>query len=117
MMIIKRLHGQYEGRCRAVSFGNTVYAVATDTSSSETVAEQTKLTLAALEKNLTEIGSGKAGLLQVTVYLRDISTKPEMEAEWLKWIGSKDNWPQRACVGADLAGNDLVEVVATAAIL
>ncbi len=29
--------------------------------------------------------------------------------------GGAGNWPQRACVGADLAGNDLGEIVTVAA--
>ena len=79
------------------------------------MAEQTRLTLAALEKNLKDAGSGKDKLLQVTVYLRDMSTKGEMDSVWCDWIGDDQNWPQRACVGVDLAGADLVEIVAVAA--
>ena len=116
-MAIKRLHGKFEGRCRAVVHGGVVYAVATDQSSSQTVAEQTRQALTALERNLEEAGSGKAGLLQATVYLKDIATKEEMDEAWCAWVGEKENWPQRACVGADLAGDDLVEIVVTAALL
>jgi len=55
-------------------------------------------------------------LLQATVYLRDMSMKADMDAVWCAWIGGEENWPQRACVGADLAGDDLVEIVVTAAL-
>ena len=115
-MAIRRFHGTSRGRCRAVAHGGLVYAVATDTKSAPTVAEQTRSALAILEQTLLEAGSGKDRLLQATVYLRDMSTKAEMDTVWCAWIGDKDNWPQRACVGADLAGSDMVEIVVTAAV-
>lgn len=116
-MTIRRLHGKNRGRCRAVVHGGLVYAVATDTTSAKGISEQTRLTLAALEENLIEAGSGKSGLLQATIYLRDMSMKAEMDSVWCAWVGGEENWPQRACVGTDLAGDDLVEVVVTAALL
>jgi enamine deaminase RidA (YjgF/YER057c/UK114 family) len=116
-MTIKRFPGSQEGRCRAVVYGGLVYAVATDTTSAKGIAEQTRHTLETLEKTLHDAGSGKSGLLQATVYLRDMSMKSDMDAVWCAWIGGEENWPQRACVGADLAGDDLIEVVVTAALL
>ena len=68
----------------------------------------------ALDKNLKDAGSDKSRLLQATVYLKDMAAKAEMDAVWCEWIGSEENWPQRACVGADLAGDDLIEIVVTA---
>jgi enamine deaminase RidA (YjgF/YER057c/UK114 family) len=116
-MKITRISGQHHGRSRAVVHNGLVYAVATDTKGSATLTEQTRRSLQTLEQNLNEAGSGKSGLLQVTVYLRDMSGKSEMEAVWCNWVGLAENWPQRACVGADLAGDDLIEIVATAAVL
>ncbi|MCP3972206.1 MAG: hypothetical protein GY717_18155 [Rhodobacteraceae bacterium] len=55
--------------------------------------------------------------MQATVYLRDMSRKAEMDEVWCDWVGGPENWPQRACVAADLAGDDLVEIVVTAAVL
>ena len=116
-MTIKRFSGGNRGRCRAVVYGGLVYAVATDTSSAGNITDQTRRTLKALDRNLVDAGSGRGGLLQVTVYLKDMAMKAQMDAVWCDWIGDEDNWPQRACVGADLAGDDLIEVVATAALL
>jgi len=116
-MTINRIPGGHPGRSRAVRYGGLVYAVATDQDGSDTLAEQTRAALATLDRNLRDAGSGKAGLLQVTIYLRDMSGKPEMDLVWRDWVGSADNWPQRACVGAGLAGDDLIEIVATAAVL
>ncbi len=114
-MDIKRISGKYRGRCRAVVHNGLVYAVATDTSGASTLAEQTRRCLETLERNLRDAGSGKAGLLQVTIYLRDMAGKAEMDAIWCDWVGEAENWPQRACVGADLAGADMIEIVAIAA--
>jgi enamine deaminase RidA (YjgF/YER057c/UK114 family) len=116
-MTIKRISGKNQGRCRAVVNDGLVYAVATDTTSANSIAQQTRLALYALEKNLTDAGSSKSGLVQVTVYLADMSMKAEMDAVWCDWIGDENNWPQRACVGVDLAGNDLIEIVAIAALI
>lgn len=115
-MTIQRYHGQNRGRCRAVSHNGLVYAVATDTAQSASLKEQTQKTLEAIDKNLADAGSNKSNLIQATVYLKDMSGKAEMDAVWCDWIGPEENWPQRACVGADLAGGDLVEVVVIAAI-
>ena len=81
-MTIERLPGKYRGRCRAVVNGSLVYAVATDTTSAKSISEQTRLTLKTLEKNLIDAGSGKNGLLQATIYLRDMSMKADMDAVW-----------------------------------
>ena len=114
-MTINRITGAAKGRSPAVHHNGIVYAVATAGSDSSSVAEQTRLTLARLEQNLNAVGSDKTCLLQATVYLRDMSTKAEMDKVWCEWIGDAENWPQRACVGADLAGNVLVEIVTVAA--
>jgi len=116
-MTITRIKGIYEGRSRAVVHNGMVHAVATDTTNSKTITEQTRKTLETLEKNLTDAGSGISGLIQATVYLADISMKYEMDAVWCEWVGPEENWPQRACVGTDLAGDTLVEIVVTAAVL
>jgi enamine deaminase RidA (YjgF/YER057c/UK114 family) len=115
-MNIDRITGTANGRSPAVRHNGIVYAVATAHSGSSSVAEQTRLTLAALDQNLNAVGSDKSCLLQATVYLRDMSTKAEMDEVWCEWIGGAENWPQRACVGVDLAGNDLVEIVTVAAV-
>ena len=114
-MTIDRITGTTTGRAPAVRHNGIVYAVATAGSSSSSVAEQTRLTLAALDRNLAAVGSDKSRLLQATVYLRDMSTKAEMDEVWCDWIGGAENWPQRACVGVDLAANDLIEIVTLAA--
>ncbi|MBT6093766.1 MAG: RidA family protein [Rhodospirillaceae bacterium] len=114
-MSIVRTHGSAEGRTRATKHGGLVYAVATAPGASPSMAEQTRLTLEALEKNLVDGGSDKTRIVQATVYLMDMSKKAEMDEVWCEWIGEPENWPQRACVGAELAGDNLVEIVVVAA--
>ena len=115
--MITRLASRSPGRSPAVIHNGLVHAVATDTSESPSIEDQTRNTLTTIEALLTEAGSGISGLIQATVYLRDMADKPAMDAVWCDWIGGSENWPQRACVGADLAGKDMIEVVVTAAVL
>ncbi|MCP5081040.1 MAG: RidA family protein [Alphaproteobacteria bacterium] len=114
---MKRIAGGAKGRCAAVESDGIVYAVATDPVCASGIAAQTRNTLQELDRVLAEAGSGKAGLLQATVYLSDITYKPEMDMVWNAWVGAEENWPQRACVGVDLEAGYLIEVVVTAKVL
>jgi enamine deaminase RidA (YjgF/YER057c/UK114 family) len=112
---IVRLAGGARGRSRATAWRDLAFAVATAGGSGEGVAGQTRLTLAALERNLEDAGSGPERILSATVYLADIDTKEEMDAVWCEWIGGPERWPQRACVQAALAPGTLVEIAVVAA--
>ncbi|MEM7021973.1 MAG: RidA family protein [Pseudomonadota bacterium] len=111
MTKIERVPGHARGRCRIVTYGQLVWTVATGQGT--TVAEQTENTLAQLGANLEEAGSSKAQIVDATVYLTDMASKPEMDAVWCSWIPD-DGWPCRACVGTNLAPGDLVEIKVTA---
>ncbi len=112
-MTIERLAGDAKGRSRAVAHDARVYTVATAANTTVDLAGQTEQTLAAIDQNLADCGSDKTRILSATVYLVDIARKAEMDAVWNKWIGP-DNWPQRACVGAMLHGDTLVEITIVA---
>ena len=114
---MKRFPVAGKGRCSAVVSRGLVYAVATDPICAESVSEQTLNTLHELDRVLTNAGSGKAGLVQATVYLSDISNKTDMDSVWCEWIGPEENWPQRACVGVDLDDRYLIEIVVVATVL
>ena len=114
---MKRFPVPGKGRCSVVVSDELVYAVATDPECADDITAQTRNTLHELDRLLTEAGSGKAGLLQATVYLSDIASKPEMDSVWIPWIGPEENWPQRACVGAGLDEGYLIEVVVVAKVL
>ena len=108
-MAIERLAGDARGRSRAVVCEGHVYTVATAADTTLDVGGQTEQTLAAIDRNLADSGTDKTRILSATVYLVDIARKAEMDAVWNAWIGP-DNWPQRACVGAALHGDTVVEI-------
>ena len=112
MSDIERWRGDAEGRCRATAWQDLVFTVAT--APGDSVAEQTRASLARISENLAEAGSGKSRLLSATVYLTDIGDKAEMDAVWCEWVGGHENWPQRACVQADLAPGTVVEITVIA---
>lgn len=113
-MTIERLQGGAKGRNRAVIHGGTVYTVATAPGAE--IQAQTQAALAAIDANLADAGSDKTRLVSVQIFLADMSQKAAMDEVWNDWIGPDWNtWPQRACVGAPLAGDTLVEIVVTAA--
>lgn len=113
-MTIDRWQGTAKGRNRAVRHNGIVYTVATAPGAD--IQAQTRATLDAIDKNLADAGSDKTKLISVQIFLSDMSKKEGMDSVWNDWIGAEwQNWPQRACVGAPLAGDTLVEIVVTAA--
>ncbi|MEM7318892.1 MAG: Rid family hydrolase [Pseudomonadota bacterium] len=113
-MSVTRFPYEGLGRCEAVVSGGLVYAVSTDPICATGILAQTKNALDELDRILVNAGSGKRGLLRVTVYLKDVTQKADMDTIWIDWIGPEENWPQRACVGVQLDEGCLIEIVATA---
>ena len=100
---------------QAVVHGNTVY-VAGQVALGDGVAAQTKAILGQIDALLAAAGTDKTKLLTTTIYLADISTFAQMNAEWDAWV-SAGNTPARATVEAKLATPDyVVEIVVSAAI-
>ena len=115
-MNIKRILSNARGRSDAVAFNGMAFLVAYDPDAAEGIEAQTRNSLLFLESKLPEVSSGKHALLQVTVFLSDMKMKPAMDEVWCDWIGPEENWPQRACVGADLGDEvTLIEITAIAA--
>jgi enamine deaminase RidA (YjgF/YER057c/UK114 family) len=113
-MTIERWKGSAAGRNRTVRHGGIVYTVATAPGAD--IRTQTRAALSAIDANLAEAGSDKTCLLSVQIFMADLAQKAAMDEVWNAWIGPDwQNWPQRACVGAPLAGDTLVEIVITAA--
>ena len=112
--MIKRFGGTTPTRSRAVAHNGIVYAVATAKNKSAPLYEQTKDALAQIDSTLGEAGSDKSRILRATVYITDMSRKPEMDRAWDEWV-DRANPPQRACIGVTLADKDLVEILVTAA--
>ena len=112
--MIKRFAGTTPTRSRAVAHNDIVYAVATAKNKSAPLYDQTKDALAQIDSILAEAGSGKSRILRATVYITDMSRKPDMDRAWDEWV-DRANPPQRACIGVALAVKDLVEILVTAA--
>jgi len=112
--MITRFAGTAPTRSRAVTHDGIVYTVATAKNRSAPLYEQTLDALAEIDKSLAEAGSHKSRILRATVYITDMSRKPEMDRAWDQWV-DRANPPQRACIGVVLAGQDLVEILVTAA--
>ena len=113
MSNIERWQGDATGRSRASAWRDLVFTVAT--APGDSVAEQTRATLARITESLADAGADTTRLLSATVYLTDIANKAEMDAVWCEWVGDAANWPQRACVQAALAPGTLVEITVIAA--
>jgi enamine deaminase RidA (YjgF/YER057c/UK114 family) len=114
--MIIRLAGAQATRSRAVVYNGIVHAVATSPDKTRSVYQQTRLALAEIDRSLVEAGTTKAGILTAIVYLADMAQKPLMNQAWDEWA-ALDNPPMRACIGATLEGDTLVEIVVTAALL
>jgi enamine deaminase RidA (YjgF/YER057c/UK114 family) len=80
------------------------------------VAGQTGIVLAQIDRLLTAAGTGKEYLLSASVWLADISTFAEMNDVWERWL-APGCAPARATVEARLARPAcLIEIAVTAAI-
>ena len=102
---------------QAVVHGDTIYLAGqvAITSAGGSVAEQTREILGQIDALLAEAGSDKTKLIATTIYLADISTFAEMNAQWDAWV-APGHTPARATVEATLAAPKYtVEIVCTAA--
>ena len=113
--MIVRLPGLHPTRSRAVVHGGVVHAVAVADAKVASTYEQTRRALADLDATLAAAGTAKSRLLTCVVYIADMQQKPEMNRAWDEWA-DRACPPMRACVGATLQGDSLVEIVATAAL-
>ena len=111
--MITRVPGKVPTRSRAVATDDLVFTVSVSPDKTPSLYEQTRRALAQLDQNLVDAGSDKSLLLSATVYITDIKRKDEMNRAWDEWV-DRENPPQRACIGAALEGDDLIEIVVTA---
>ena len=102
-MSITRLHAGPR-MSQAVVHGQTVYLAGqvADQAKGKSVGEQTREILATVDRLLAEAGSDRTRILSATIYLADIGTFAEMNAEWDAWIPA-GHTPARATVEARLA--------------
>lgn len=92
------------------------YLVEVPTNLEAGVVDQTVNLLASVERLLEQVGSNKASLLMVTIYLADMADYEEMNSVWDAWL-PEGCAPGRACVQARLANPGFrVEMALTAAL-
>jgi enamine deaminase RidA (YjgF/YER057c/UK114 family) len=113
--VITRLPGSVATRSRAVIHNGIVHTVAVSPDKTPSVYEQTRGALTSIDRSLAEAGADKTGILTAIVYLTDMAQKEAMNRAWDEWV-SPAHPPMRACIGATLEGQDLVEIVVTAAL-
>lgn len=114
-MTIQRYPGNVDTRSRMVVHDGRIYTVATSKMKSASLYEQTCEALALIDAALAEAGSSKSKILSATVFIKEMTCKGEMNRAWDEWV-DRANPPQRACIGATLEGDDLVEILITAAV-
>ena len=66
------------------------------------IREQTRQTLANIDRFLAEAGSDKTRILSAQIFLADIADFPAMNAQWDAWVPSGQT-PARATIEAKLA--------------
>lgn len=99
---------------KIVKHNGTVYLCG-QVGSGETITEQTIDCLSRVDALLKEAGSSREQMLQVIVWVADMSDFDAMNAVWDAWV-PEGCAPARACGEAKLARPDLkVEVIVTAA--
>ncbi len=100
---------------QAVIHGGLLYTSGQVHASAD-VATQTRGTLAKIDAILKEAGIGRSEIVFASVWLADIATYDEMNAEWDAWIDPK-NPPARATVESRLAKPEYkVEISVIAAV-
>lgn len=99
----------------AVLHNGTAYFVEVPADVQADARGQIAQTLQFIEERLAQIGSDKTQLIQVIIYLREITDAPILNELWDEWVPA-GHAPSRACVQA-LLGNPAmrVEMVLTAA--
>lgn len=100
-----------------VTHGGTVYLSGQVGADGESVTNQTKATLAEIDRLLAEAGSDKTCILQSIIWLADMKDFAEMNAVWDAWV-PEGHTPARACGEVKLASPKLsVEITIIAAIV
>jgi enamine deaminase RidA (YjgF/YER057c/UK114 family) len=104
-------------RSRAVIHNGTVYLAGhTADDRSQDIAGQTRQVLAKVDEMLAAAGTDKSKLLNVTIWLRNMSDFAGMNEVYDAWI-VQGQAPARCCGAVEMASSDiLVEIMVTAAL-
>jgi enamine deaminase RidA (YjgF/YER057c/UK114 family) len=96
-----------------VIHGNTAYFVEVADDPAQDAKGQVSQILNQISNRLAGFGSNTTKLLQVLIYLSDLSDGPILNELWDQWV-PEGYAPARACVQAGLAPGYRVEMVITA---
>ncbi len=77
-------------------------------------AGQIAQVLSQIDATLVQIGSDRTRLLEIVVFLADLSDAPVLNRLWDEWVPA-GHIPIRACVQAGLSAGYRVEMIVTAA--
>jgi enamine deaminase RidA (YjgF/YER057c/UK114 family) len=100
----------------AVIHNGTIYLAGIVGEPGESVRAQTRTILAEIDRLLALAGSDKTKILKAQIWLADIGTFADMNAEWDAWV-PQGNTPARATGEAKLATPEYkVEIIVTAAV-
>lgn len=112
--MIERLHTGTR-MSKIVKHNGTVYLCGQVGNAGDSVADQTRECIRRVEALLAEAGSSKEQMLQVVIWLADMTDFAEMNTVWDAWV-PEGHAPARACGEARLARPELkVEMIVTAA--
>lgn len=100
-------------RSRSIIHNGIVTTVATSATKGASLYVQAQGALEAVDRQLREAGTDKSRIHMVMIYITDIAQKPEFNRAWDEWV-DRANLPLRACIGASLENEDLVELIVTA---
>eukprot|EP00927_Polykrikos_kofoidii_P001606 TRINITY_DN10610_c0_g1_i2.p1 TRINITY_DN10610_c0_g1~~TRINITY_DN10610_c0_g1_i2.p1 ORF type:complete len:391 (+),score=83.37 TRINITY_DN10610_c0_g1_i2:43-1173(+) len=106
-----------QGRSAFVCHDGLVWTVGVpaDKTPEDSVAEQTRKALQAVDDRLAQAGTDKSRILEATVFVKEMTMKEEMDSVWRTWV-PEGCGISRACVSTDLAPGDFVEIKVTAAL-
>jgi len=112
-MIKRYRQGKYLHR--AVEANGVIYVCGlTSPDKTLDIRGQTEQVLAKLEESLHDVGSDKAHVVAVSVYLTDMAHKDGLNEAWTAFF-APDELPARSTMGVkDLGPGALIEIMATA---
>lgn len=107
-------HGVTRRRSDAVIHNGVAHFVEVPDELTPDLASQVQQVLSQIDTRLAQFGSDRTRLLQVLIYLADLSQIATLNEQWDAWV-PEGHAPARACVQVGLARGLLVEMVITAA--
>ena len=100
---------------RVTEVGDILYFSGHVASKGETMTEQAEALFARYDELFAQFGTDKDHMVMATIYMPDISKKPEFNAVWDKWI-DEGCAPARVCVEAGLGDTPYMMEVSVIAV-